>query len=108
MNGAVQDNSGRKGGATGNPLDPAGVLDLTENDDEEYEDLGDIALAAVALSRRPPSVELPPPQICLPPEVEARLAYYEAKLRYLAKQNEAHGASASRIQARFRTGQNGG
>ena len=97
--------------------------------ESEFEDLGDIALAALGLARNPPPTPAPavvvqepvraaqpvveakpvsapalptlpmlptPP----PPSQEETLEYYEAKMRYLAAQEKAHGASACKIQAR--------
>lgn len=98
------------------------VVSLYSTDELACEDLGDVALAA--LSRRPAlSRETPMPAAPLPPtfdstlppastpeshpgrdgvEVsppnEATFAYYTAKLRYLAAQEAAHGAYATRIQ----------
>lgn len=91
---------------------------------QELEDVGDVALAAVLFSRRPTPEEAPPlsppspsPEnsdqgpspasslaeeepVGLPPGWEFTLEYYEAKARYLAAQEAAHGASAAKIQAR--------
>lgn len=79
----------------------------------EYDDVGDIALAAVRLARNAPPKPSPPavvvqertqPMEAKPvrgprPSQEETLEYYEAKMRYLAAQEKAHGASACKIQA---------
>lgn len=100
---------------------------------DSLEDVGDIARAAVAFSKRqPPPQAIPPPKppskpplsppgspptlgkndilAVSPPSVfEEKLRYYEAKIRYLAAQEEACGGSATIIQARNRRGwQKGG
>ena len=107
------------GGAGGGDGDEAVGADAS---DHELEDVGDVALAAVLFSRRPTAEEAPPPSppspvnsnqgsspasslaegepVGLPPGWEFTLEYYEAKARYLAAQEAAHGASAAKIQAR--------
>lgn len=89
----------------------------------ELEDVGDVALAAVSLLRRktaeePPPTSPPTPSATisdqgstpeslvaeagparLPPGWEFTLEYYEAKARYMAAQEAAHGMSAAKIQA---------
>lgn len=88
--------------------------------DPEFEDLGDIAFAAVRMARNPapsasPLPAMPGPAVAVqepatqtvvgaksvsaPLQQEETLEYYEAKMRYLAAQEKAHGASAFKIQA---------
>ncbi|CAM9127005.1 unnamed protein product [Pylaiella littoralis] len=81
----------------------------------EYQDLGDVALAAVLLANAPVPTPPPPAPVDVvveepappalvplaeekpggtsPPPLET-LEYYEAKMRYLAAQEKAHGRSA--------------
>lgn len=97
-------------------------FDVCDADDgtaeQPYEDLGDVVFAAVQSSRRSDYNAMVPPAVLrhasvgtfvdlsqmvsnptgLPPAFEARLEYYEAKLRYLAAQEAAHGPSAVKIQ----------
>ena len=124
---------GRAGAFDGKKADHGGAgdgaaADTSDKDtvpiSEELEDIGDVALAAISLSRRPMAEVVPPmspstpsPAISdrgaasesspveagpvgLPPGWELTLEYYEAKSRYLAAQQAAHGASAAKIQAR--------
>lgn len=90
----------------------------------KFEDMGDIALAAVRLAQNPaptptptptPTPPMPAPTMVVleptrvmqprakpvsaPPSQNETLEYYEAKMRYLAAQEKAHGASATKIQA---------
>ncbi|CAM9378456.1 unnamed protein product, partial [Ectocarpus sp. 4 AP-2014] len=113
------------GGTAGGPrVDGPPAIEVKVAPTPEYEDMGDVAIAAVlqsaGKSSTPPSpppsppvpVPVPVPAVVepvlvpakpadpLPPVVEEEmLEYYEAKLRYLAAQEKAHGASAARIQA---------
>eukprot|EP00903_Cladosiphon_okamuranus_P017045 g15710.t1 len=97
--------------------------------ESEFEDLGDVAFAAVKFAQSPPPApppSMPPPAkvvqeprraaqpvseakpVSAPPTPapgppapvqEETLEYYEAKMRYLAAQEKAHGGSACKIQA---------
>lgn len=89
-----------------------------------YEDMGDIVLQAAAFHQvrsveepppTPPAVETQPvllsptergmvtkiTEVEIPSPVQPVLEYYEAKRRYLEAQEEAYGASSTKIQARY-------
>lgn len=104
-------------------LDGEGI----ENPEVVYEDMGDVVLVEITSSHTEQTPVLPeapegvvlvavPPRSvpeshgvvavvvpsAAPPAFEATLEYYEAKRRYLAVQEAAHGASALQIQVNLR------
>lgn len=120
--GTTVDEGNRVGGQEPASSTSANAPDAAAPAEPEYEDLGDVALAAVLSARKPAPTPLPsPPSPPMPapavvvqeparavveakpasatPPQEATLEYYEAKMRYLAAQEKAHGASACKIQA---------
>lgn len=110
-------------GNEGNRPGGQGPTSAAAPTEPEFEDLGDVASAAVRLAKNPPPTPMPSPPIpapveavrepacgaqtvveakpvsaAPPPAQEETLEYYEAKMRYLEAQEKAHGASACKIQ----------
>lgn len=108
--GATATSPGTERASAAAAVTPSGTApDSKAMSEPEYEDLGDVALAAVLLAKTPGGMVVkqpaPPASVPavekadIPPPSEETLEYYEAKTRYLAAQEKAHGRSACTIQA---------